>query len=345
MEQIKSNKSFLLILVILRILFGGIFVFSGIMKLIDINSFAIALGKFKILNPLLVDYFTYSIPAFELLIGIFLILNIKTGLFTQIATLLLSFFTSIIIAKIFEGEEISCGCFGNLTKGNIDYTTVLRNIILIIVGILLTTFYQKNSTKIFSVKVNNYILERKIFLRTAYNTLVFTLLFSLAIQTIIFALQNRELKNRIMLLTTDREVLKPGEIAKTIDAINMDGCKVKLDYDKNKTKSILYLFSVGCNPCKKNLPNWINITKTLQNKNIIVFGVAMDSVISIKRYAKNNGINFMVYSILEDEFKINYKVFVTPQTILIDKHGKVIKVWQGLLNESSRKEILGMINS
>jgi peroxiredoxin len=149
-----------------------------------------------------------------------------------------------------------------------------------------------------------------------------------------------------MLLTTDKDVLKTGEKAKSFDAFDMAGYKLKLEFNQNeKIKTIIYLFSVGCNPCKMNLPNWINITKSIQNKNIRVIGVSMDSVNTLKKYAEINSINFSIYSVQVDEFKINYKVFVTPQTILIDENGKVIKVWQGLLNESSKKEILGTINS
>jgi uncharacterized membrane protein YphA (DoxX/SURF4 family) len=157
MEQLKRNKSFIIFLVILRILFGGVFILSALMKLIDINSFSVALGKFKLLDPSLIIFFTYTIPIAEVLIGTILLFNIKTGLFSQLATLILSFFTAIVIAKIFEGEEINCGCFGSLTKDTIDYTTVIRNIILIIVGILLTTFYQKNGTMVIKKTDVNYI--------------------------------------------------------------------------------------------------------------------------------------------------------------------------------------------
>ncbi len=95
----------------LRIFFGFVFILSATMKFIDLKAFAKALGDFKLLDSVQqLTFFTYAVPIVEIIIGIILILNVKTELFSRIATLLLAFFTTIIVAKIFEGEEISCVC-------------------------------------------------------------------------------------------------------------------------------------------------------------------------------------------------------------------------------------------
>lgn len=50
MHILKRKLDLKLFLKIFRILFGSVFLLSAIMKLIDINSFMIALGKFEMLN-------------------------------------------------------------------------------------------------------------------------------------------------------------------------------------------------------------------------------------------------------------------------------------------------------
>ena len=105
----------------LRIILGIVFIFSGIIKFIDLNAFEIALGKFKLFNESQHYILVYAIPIAELLLGLFLLLNIKTYSTSQIVTFMVALFTAVIIAKIYEGEEISCGCFGNFTEDIIDY--------------------------------------------------------------------------------------------------------------------------------------------------------------------------------------------------------------------------------
>ncbi|MCX6152240.1 MAG: DoxX family membrane protein [Ignavibacteriales bacterium] len=112
-KQMISTKS---LLIGLRIFFGAVFLFSAIMKFTDLNAFAVALGKFKMLNEWQLDFLSYFFPIIEVIVGMLLITNIKTNLASNTALGLLSLFTAVIIAKIFEGEEVSCGCFGSLTN-------------------------------------------------------------------------------------------------------------------------------------------------------------------------------------------------------------------------------------
>ncbi len=109
---------------LLRIFFGVVFVLSSVLKFIDINSFSNALTKFHLLSESLVPFFTYSIPSIELLLGLLLVLNLKTDTVAQLTIFLVALFTAVVISKVFEGEQISCGCFGNLTESKIDSTTI-----------------------------------------------------------------------------------------------------------------------------------------------------------------------------------------------------------------------------
>lgn len=52
----------------LQITLGIVFVFSGITKLININSFAEALVNFKLLSDNLINIVKYAIPILEILL-------------------------------------------------------------------------------------------------------------------------------------------------------------------------------------------------------------------------------------------------------------------------------------
>jgi len=136
----KNIKTYHLILTLQTIL-GTIFIFSGITKAIDITKFAEALANFRLLNDNLINVIKYTLPIIEILLGIFIIFNFYSSLPSSIASLVLSFFTALIVAKLFEGEQISCGCFGALSSDRLDILSVVRNLILILIGIIVSAYY------------------------------------------------------------------------------------------------------------------------------------------------------------------------------------------------------------
>ncbi len=99
-EYILSKMIF-----ILRMMVGLIFLFSAITKFIDIETFAIAVSNFKLLNVNWIPIFKYLIPSIEFLLGFLLIINYKSIIVSQIITGVICLFTAIIVAKIFEGED------------------------------------------------------------------------------------------------------------------------------------------------------------------------------------------------------------------------------------------------
>ena len=323
------------LMVFIRITFGIIFVFSGLMKLTDLSTFAQTLGKFKIFTETTLLIAKFSVPIAEIILGFMITANIKTVFSSQAITFMLALFTAVIVSKVFEGEELSCGCFGNLSSGNIDSTTIIRNLVLMSLGISITTYYDRSRNKL---KVT--------FKRSLINTIVLTLIFFLVVQTYIFALQNRELKNRITFLMSDQEVLKEGELIKQFDARAINDNKIEVDFDSTKfQKTIIYLMSVKCEPCKMNTPNWVSLTDKLKKDNVRVFAVAMDSVNNIIRYVKDKKLNYDIYSNPTLEFKNAIKGYVTPQTILVDNKRKVINVWTGILNQIKIAQILSLTGS
>ncbi len=273
----------------LRILFGLIFIFSATIKLIDIDLFRDAINNFNLINESLLEISVFLVPILELLLGLALVLNFKTSIASQLITFMVAFFTAIVVAKIFEGADISCGCFGEFTSDKIDGFTVIRNIILIIWGILLTVYYGNNSIKTKIEKdtkiISKYNTSR--FLKTLQSTLLVTIFFFLAVQTVIFAIQNRELKTRLSLLLTDKDVLNEGDSVKIFTAMDLEENVHKIDY-KTEEKTLIFILSTKCSPCTKNLPNWTKITEKLENKNIRIFGVALNSLEDVKTYDNEN---------------------------------------------------------
>lgn len=341
-ESLLKSGYFANFILLTRIAIGVILIFSGFMKFWDIGSFIISLGKFRMMGDSSVRLFAYIIPSVEVLLGLALLFKYKLYLTSQLTTFLFCLFTAVITSKIAEGEEISCGCFGNLSDGKIDSVTILRNVILIILGTVLTAYYSMSensdsgavSKKLAGFKDAKYYAS----LKSAFFVLIF---FFLGVQTVVFSVQNKQLKYRLSLLLLDKDVLQEGEAVSSFQAKDLNGNNTEIKFaNMEKKKSLLFLLSLECNSCKMNLPNWVNLKNSVRNRPVRIYTVAMDSLRNTINYKKANRVNLDIYSVPEDDFKVKYKGFITPQTILIDEKGNVIRSWAGVLNEIKINQIM-----
>ena len=119
-----------------RFVLGGLFLASGIAKVLDPIRFLLTLRAFRLLPGVLEPFLALFLPWLELVLGLFLIL----GLFIRTCSLMLGclnlFFILAIVSVILRGFEIDCGCFGLLADilplpDMADYKAVIRNLVFI----------------------------------------------------------------------------------------------------------------------------------------------------------------------------------------------------------------------
>lgn len=334
-----NEKYQLHLVLLLKVIFGIVFIFSGATKLIDLNAFAEALVNFKLISNELIEIVKYAVPIFEILLGLGIILNFNSGIPAILASLMLSFFTALIIAKIFEGEEISCGCFGALSSDKLDELSILRNVILISIAIAISTYYENKKTK--AEEKEEGVCKYK----TLHLIFIANLIFFLASQSFIFALQNNGLKSRLALLVNDYDILKEGDIVKPFEFRTSNNEIINVNYNEINEQTLVFILKPGCSPCKANLPNWKYLIEQINSLKTRIFPISIDEIENTDRYISENSIPFPVYANKTDDFLLNYKAFLTPQTILIDDSGRVVKNWKGILNENAISEILNNINN
>lgn len=96
---------------IFRIVLGGIFIFSGTLKLIDPYKFASILYEYGILADLLIYPAAIILPLIEVIAGAGLLFNLKYSL--EIITLMLLMFIGVLWFGILNNLNIDCGCFSS----------------------------------------------------------------------------------------------------------------------------------------------------------------------------------------------------------------------------------------
>ena len=102
---------------ILDFLIGALFIYAGVLKILDPVGFARDVDNYKMLPWPMAVAFGFYLPWLEILCGIALIIRrLYQGSLLILTGSTVLFIIASIIAKA-RGLDISCGCFGHVSKG------------------------------------------------------------------------------------------------------------------------------------------------------------------------------------------------------------------------------------
>jgi uncharacterized membrane protein YphA (DoxX/SURF4 family) len=132
---------------ILHLLFGGVFVYAGIMKAWNPMVFLDDVRSFALLPDPYAAMLSMFLPWLEIFAGLAVIAGVlrKAGLVVLNLSLLM-FLGAIIIAWM-RGTDIRCGCFGGSSDAASSYIElIIRDLVLLNLGIWLA-FQQRTKNK------------------------------------------------------------------------------------------------------------------------------------------------------------------------------------------------------
>ena len=118
---------------LLKIIIGGVFAYSGAVKVMDVKGFARMVSQYELVPDELLAPVAYGLPVLELLAGIGLILEIP-GALTAISGML-TMFIGVLWYGVLKGLDIDCGCFSTEEiKGHDSLRVALyRDIVMVAV--------------------------------------------------------------------------------------------------------------------------------------------------------------------------------------------------------------------
>ena len=130
-----------------RFILGGVFVYASFDKILHPAAFAEAVYNYQILPDKLINLTAIVLPCLELVLGIFLIINLWMPGTVVMSNLLLMMFIGALLFNMARGLNINCGCFSTTAvESSMNVLTVLRDTsFLAISGYLLYAifFYRK----------------------------------------------------------------------------------------------------------------------------------------------------------------------------------------------------------
>ena len=142
-------------LIITRILVGGLFIFSGLVKLNDPAGTAIKLAEyFQVFSEDISEIFMILVPAsmflsvflsgLEVVLGFAVLINYRMKITSWILLLLIVFFTFLTFYSAYFNKVQDCGCFGDAIPLT-PWQSFSKDIILTILILILFVF--KNDLK------------------------------------------------------------------------------------------------------------------------------------------------------------------------------------------------------
>ena len=104
------------VLLIFRLIVGGVFIWAGISKIADPLSFAQNVRNYQLVGPALSFLTAIFLPWVELIAGMWLIVGIYPRSSALLISCLLMFFILLVLITMARGLDVDCGCFGTFSR-------------------------------------------------------------------------------------------------------------------------------------------------------------------------------------------------------------------------------------
>ena len=146
-KRIEDIFSYRFVYSLSILILGSIFLYSGLIKIFSISSFAKIVSNYKILPENFVSFFSYLLPIVEMIFAVFLILRIFPKFSALVLSVLLLTFIITIFSNIVRGINTDCGCFSKSASKEINnwhnWGNIFRDILFLIPGIYIIFFKEK----------------------------------------------------------------------------------------------------------------------------------------------------------------------------------------------------------
>ncbi len=151
----------------IRVVTGGLFIFSGLIKLNDPVGTEIKLEEyFEVFSSDFAEFFHLFIPyameigmflvILEVVLGVAVLLNFQMEVTTRILIGLIAFFTFLTFYSAYFNKVTDCGCFGDAIPLT-PWQSFTKDIILVFL-IMYLFWYRKNYESVVKLKTGNFIM-------------------------------------------------------------------------------------------------------------------------------------------------------------------------------------------
>jgi len=124
------------VLLVFRVVLGGLFVYAGAVKVVDPLDFAQNIRNYRLVGQSLAFIAALILPWLEIVAGVFLIAGIWKRGAALIISGLLVFFIVLTLVTMIRGLDVDCGCFGALSRKS-GWSVILEDLAMLYLGLCL----------------------------------------------------------------------------------------------------------------------------------------------------------------------------------------------------------------
>jgi len=148
------NKTISILSTILILFLSGVFVYAGVVKLLDPWAFARSIKSYRLPLGLLAVVGTFVLPPLEILAGMMLFWKkTRGGALLMLGALTVLFLLALTQAAV-RGFPLDCGCFGQtLPGGGNPHIAIARDLLFLTTIVVLHSLTTKKL-----LPVNNFIV-------------------------------------------------------------------------------------------------------------------------------------------------------------------------------------------
>jgi cytochrome c biogenesis protein CcmG/thiol:disulfide interchange protein DsbE len=136
----------------------------------------------------------------------------------------------------------------------------------------------------------------------------------------------------------------PANQTKTVMAYNFtlptsDGKQLKLSDYKGKVV-IIDFWATWCPPCRKGIPDLVELKKKYGSKGVEIIGVSVDQETKpdVVPFIKEYGINYPIVYGNTSVYQQYGGIRAIPTSFIIDKEGKVVASYEGLISKAAYED-------
>lgn len=143
----------------------------------------------------------------------------------------------------------------------------------------------------------------------------------------------------------ERAVLQVGDTAPNFTLQDVDGKQHTLT-DYKGQGIVLNFWGTWCEPCKKEMPAFDKHYQTFKDKGVKLLAINVaESDYAVKTFMKQYGMTFPVAIDTSKSVLRAYNIDPLPTTMLIDEHGKIVKIITGEMTDEEIKNNMKMIQA
>lgn len=136
MQRIQQLINNPIVITVCRVMVGGIFIFAGLLKLLEPIEEFIAIGRsWDIISDPLLTWYMTALPWVEFIAGVFVLTGFQRKIGASLIALMLVSFLIAIGINMGRGRTLEdCGCFGGALEFGTTFAEIFWRDIVLLLG-------------------------------------------------------------------------------------------------------------------------------------------------------------------------------------------------------------------